>query len=164
MIDPYEAQRERHLPDYMKSPDTRAYEREELRKADDAAWARHRQEMAEIGRAPTSTGAGTRSGHTSAPLDMGAMATAGASLCAFLVAGYGWLGLHWGIGQLIAAGAAAAVVGAIAGAALYVAFKVLAVVLKIVAVLAAIGILLHLLGVIDFMAVLGRLGRQLGVF
>ena len=67
----------------------------------------------------------------------------------------------WSWLQLGTGAAGAVIAGGIAGAALYIALKVLAFVLKIALALLGIGIILHLLGVLDIFVVLAPLLRML---
>ena len=67
-----------------------------------------------------------------------------------------WSWLQLGMGT-----AGAVIAGGIAGAALYIALKVLAFVLKIALALLGIGIILHLLGVLNIFVVLAPLLRML---
>lgn len=98
-----------------------------------------------------------------APLTMAALSKGGAWLAGGLAAVVLWVYSGMNLGQGVVYAAAAAVVGALAGAALYVALRVLAVVLRVAAGVLAIGVVLHLLGVLNLFQVLGRWGRALGL-
>ena len=112
---------------------------------------------------PSAAGGGTAPRAPTAPLTLAAMSKGGAWLAGGLAAVVLWVYSGMNLGQGVVYAAAAAVAGALAGAALYVALRVLAVVLRVAAGVLAIGVVLHLLGVLNLFQVLGRWGRALGL-
>lgn len=119
---------------------------------------------------PTSPGAGAQPHRPASPPSrpmpetMQSMAKSGAGLLLVLFVGYTLLiGGAWTWPWMIGGGVAASALGAVAGAALYVAIRLLMILLRIAGMLLAVGIVLHLFGVLDLVAVLSRIGRALGL-
>lgn len=117
--------------------------------------------------APAYSG-GSSSRGDSSPATLKGSAQSGAVVLAVLYGAYALLagmGLTWA--ELGVRVAGAALLGAIAGAALYVAVKVLAFALsiafRVLAVVLVSGIALHFLGIVNFWAFSGRLLRSVGL-
>ena len=97
------------------------------------------------------------------PETLGSMARGGAGLGAALFIGYLLLNSSaWSWPQVVAMGAGGAVAGLVGGALLFVALEVCKIALKVLSFLFVVGIALHLLGVINFLAVLSKAGRVIG--
>jgi hypothetical protein len=109
-------------------------------------------------------GAGGREAIHAAPATLRSMAKSGAGLLCVLFVGYLLLSdPAWTWGKLIIGAAGAAAVGAIAGAALYVAIRIFLKLLKIAGVLLLSGVVLDFANVINLADVLGRLARMVGL-
>jgi hypothetical protein len=91
------------------------------------------------------------------------MAKAGASLFAALFVVYTLLQDRWSWPEMIGGSIGLAVVGAIAGAALFIALKILAFAVKIAFFLLIIGVCLHFLGVLNIWTVLSRIMHTIGM-
>jgi len=110
-------------------------------------------------------GAGTRGGGSTIvqPETLATSAKSGAGLFAVICVGYMLLHGGWTLGTLAVYAGVAALAGALAGAALYIALKVLAIALKAGGILLGIGIVLHWLGVINLWPILARLRHAVGL-
>ncbi len=136
--------------DYQKGVYERERQRQESR-APVSAGAGHTTSPASSGATWDSgqtSGPGRRT--TSVPETMGSMAKGGAGLAAVVFVGYTLLqNAGWTWPQMAGGGIAAAIVGAIGGAALYIALKVLEFAFKVIGVLLVIAVVLHFLGVVN---------------
>lgn len=95
-----------------------------------------------------------------ASTSMVGMAKAGAVLCALLFGAFVLTqSTQWSWSQIAIGAAASSAMGAVAGVALFIAIRVILFLLKVTLAVAGIGVVLHVLGVIDFGQALGHLAR-----